>query len=83
MEIGLPVPEKTILKGFYNICAWRPSWSIDLDAANKLSFPYPRRLHIKCDFDRASDFGEEGVCLSIVNDVDGRRRTNTGPCVYI
>ena len=29
MEIGLPVPEKKILKGFYHIWAWRPSWSCD------------------------------------------------------
>ena len=28
VEIGLPVPEK-ILKGFYHIWAWRPSWSCD------------------------------------------------------
>ena len=27
------------MKGFYHIWAWRPSWSCDPDAANKLSFP--------------------------------------------
>ena len=27
------------LKGFYHICALRPSWSCDPDAANKISFP--------------------------------------------
>ena len=29
VEIGLPVPEKKILKGFYHIGVWRPSWSCD------------------------------------------------------
>ena len=28
-------------KGFHHIWAWRPSWSCDPDAANKLSFPLP------------------------------------------
>ena len=31
--------EEFFLKGFYHILAWRPSWSGDRDAANKLSFP--------------------------------------------
>ena len=39
--IGQPVPEKKILMGFYHIWAWRPSWSHDPDAMNKLSFPLP------------------------------------------
>ena len=30
------------LKGFYHIWAWRPSWSCDPDAANKLLFPLPK-----------------------------------------
>ena len=30
------------LKGFYHIWAWRPSWSCDPDAANKVSFPLPK-----------------------------------------
>ena len=29
-------------KVFYHIWAWRPSWSCDPDAANKLSFPLPK-----------------------------------------
>ena len=29
-------------KGFYHIWAWRPSWSCDRDAANKLSYPLPK-----------------------------------------
>ena len=35
------VLEKKILKGFYHLWAWRPSWSCDPDPANKLSFPHP------------------------------------------
>ena len=39
---------ENFLKGFYHIWAWRPSWSCDPDAANKIfRSPYPRRLHIK------------------------------------
>ena len=30
------------LKGFDHIWAWRPSWSCDPDAANKISFPLPK-----------------------------------------
>ena len=40
LEIGPPVPE--IFEGFYHILAWRPSWSCDPDAANKLLFPLPK-----------------------------------------
>ena len=47
------------LKGFYHIWAWRPSRSCDPDAANKISFPLPMRLHIKFGFDLPSDFGED------------------------
>ena len=31
--------EEGVLKGFDHIWAWRPSWSCDPDAANKISFP--------------------------------------------
>ena len=34
--------EEDFLKGFYHILAWRPSWSCDPDAANKISFPLPK-----------------------------------------
>ena len=61
VKIGPPVLEKKIFEGFYHIWAWRPSWSWDPDAANKISFPYPRRLHIKFGFDRPSGFGEEDL----------------------
>ena len=40
-KIGPTVLEK-IFKGFYHIWAWRPSWSCDPDAANKISFPLPK-----------------------------------------
>ena len=57
VEIGPPVHEK-IFEGFYHIWAW---WSCDPDAANKLSFPLPKMLHIKFGFDWPSGFGEEDV----------------------
>ena len=34
--------EEEFLKGFYHIWAWRPSWSCNPDAANKISFPLPK-----------------------------------------
>ena len=34
-------PAENLLKGFYHIWAWRPSWSCDLDFAIKLSSPLP------------------------------------------
>ena len=37
MEIGLPVHEKKILKGFSHIWAWQPSWSCDQDHVIKIS----------------------------------------------
>ena len=39
VEIGLPVPEKKILTGFYHIVAWRPSWSCDRHHVISFSFP--------------------------------------------
>ena len=35
------------LKRFYHIWAWRPSWSCDPDALNKLSFPLPKEASHK------------------------------------
>ena len=37
VEIGPPVREKKIFEGVYHIWAWRPSWSCDTDAKNKLT----------------------------------------------
>ena len=34
--------KEVFLKGFYHIWAWRPSWSCDPDAVNKLSFFLPK-----------------------------------------
>ena len=34
--------EEDFLKVFFHIWAWRPSWSCDQDAANKISFPLPK-----------------------------------------
>ena len=42
VEIGPPVPEEKIFKGFYHIWLWRPSWSCDLDHLYKLSFTLPK-----------------------------------------
>ena len=33
---------RRFLKDFFHIWAWRPYWSCDPDAANKLSFPLPK-----------------------------------------
>ena len=34
--------EEDFFKGFDHIWAWRPSWSCDPDASNKISFPLPK-----------------------------------------
>ena len=47
MKIGPPVLKKKILKGFYHIWAWRPSWSCDQDHVNKFSFPYKLKAFIQ------------------------------------
>ena len=56
------------LKGFYHIWAWRPSWSCDPDGTNKISFPLPKRLHIKFGFDWPSSFGEEDLLETTTTD---------------
>ena len=40
VEIGLSVPEKKILIGFYHLGAWRPSWSCDQHHVVRFSFPW-------------------------------------------
>ena len=45
VKICPPVLEKKIFEGFLPYMgdwAWRPSWSCDPDAANKISFPLPK-----------------------------------------
>ena len=37
-----PAGSGKIFEGFLYIRAWRPSWSCDPDAANKISFPLPK-----------------------------------------
>ena len=39
--IGYLVLENTGFKGFYQILAWRTSWSWELDNVCKLPFPFP------------------------------------------
>ena len=56
--------------GLYHIWAWRPSWSCDPNAANKISFPLPKRLHIKFGFDWPRGFGEEDLLETTT--MDGR-----------
>ena len=52
-DLGLLVLRKKIYKGFYHIWACQPSWSCDLYHLYKLSFPFPRRLHMKFGIDQA------------------------------
>ena len=77
VAIGLLVPEKKIFKDFYHIRAWRPSWSWDPDAANKLLFPLPQELHIQFGFNWPSGFGGEDV-RNCGRTTDGRQ-TDAGP----
>ena len=81
MEIRLPVLKKKFLKGFCHIWAWRPSWSCDPNAANKISFPLPKEAPHKIWL-RSAEWFLRRRCLSIVDDDDGRRTTDAGPWVY-
>ena len=62
VEIGLPVPEKKIFKGFFTIYGngGHLGHVTQMPRTNFRS-SYPGRLHIKFGFDRESDFGEEDV----------------------
>ena len=42
-----PAGSRDFSKGFYHIWAWRPSWSCDPDAANKLLFLLPKEAPYK------------------------------------
>ena len=53
--------EEDLLKGFYHILMWRPSWSCDQDHLNKLRFPVLRSFHIKFEFNWPSSFRGEDV----------------------
>ena len=60
------------LKGFYLIWAWRPSWSCDPDAANKISFPLPKEVPHKIWLRLAKRFRRRRS-LSVVDDADDGR----------
>ena len=63
--------EEIFVGFFYHIWAWRPSWSCDPYAANKLSFPLPKGLHIK--------FALIGLVVleeKLFENVDGRTTTD-------
>ena len=78
MKIGLPVLEKKILKVFLFIYG-RGGHLGHVTQMPRTNFrsPFPRRLHIKVGFDRAS--GLEKKMFEIVND-DGRHgRTDARP----
>ena len=40
--LEISTPENKNFEGFYHITAWRPSWSCDPDAVNKLLSPLPK-----------------------------------------
>ena len=61
VEVGPPVPEEKIFKGFYHIWAWQPSWSCDLDHLYKLWFSLPKEAPHKIWNDWPSGFGGEDV----------------------
>ena len=77
VKISPPFLEKKIFEGFYHIWAWRPSWSCDPDAANKISFPLPKKAPHKIWLRSAQRFWKRRS-LSIVNDGRRRRRTDGG-----
>ena len=56
--------------GFYHIWSWRPSWSCDPDAVNKISFPLPKEAPHKIWLWSVKGF-QRRRSLSIVDD-DGR-----------
>ena len=62
---------RRFLKGFYHIWAWRPSWSCDPDAANKISFPLPKEAPHKIWLWSAQRFRRRR-CLKLFTTTDGR-----------
>ena len=72
VKVGPPVLEKKIFESFfYHIWAWRPSWSCDLDAANKLPLPLPKEAPRKILALIGQAVLEKKV-FEIVDDDDGR-----------
>ena len=58
---------RRFLNGFYHIWVWRPSWSCDPHAANKILFPLPKGAPHKIWLWSAKGF-QRRRCLSIEND---------------
>ena len=52
--------EEDLLR-FLPYLVWGPSWSCDLDHLYKLSFPLPKKAHIKFGFDWPSRFRGEDL----------------------
>ena len=69
VEIGSSVPETKIFEGFYHIWAWLPSWPCDPVAAINFCSPYPRRLHIKFDFDWPASVRRRPSSFTMLKDV--------------
>ena len=61
------------MKGFYHIWAWRPSWSCDPDAANKISFPLPKEAPHKIWLYSAQRFRRRRCLKLFTTTPDGRR----------
>ena len=59
--------EEEDFEGFFHIWAWRPPWSCDPDATNKLSFYLPKEAPQKNWLGLAQRFRRRR-CLNIVND---------------
>ena len=69
---------RRFLKGFYRIWAWRPSWSCDPDAPNKLSFPRSMEAPHEIWLRLAQRFWRRRSLKM----VDGWTTTDDGACLY-
>ena len=61
MEIGLPVPEKKIFKGFYHIWEWRLLGHVTSIMSSDFHFFVPESFHKKFGSDRQSSFWEKSA----------------------
>ena len=68
--------------GFYHILAWRPSWSCDPDAANKLSFPLPKEAPHKIWLGSGKRFRRRKCLKMWTTTYDEDGRTDAGAWVY-